>query len=442
MAERRAARPQTAAPALQSLPWRMSPGLPGHGKTLGCPMSAFFTRERFGAPQFLAGALLLVFLAQCAWLVHLYLQSAPGPGLHERVRIDEGLRQWHGRGIAGSPYDATSSVTLSRVAEYDADRSPVTYLLASGLLLLRPGPLEDDSYSDWGWLPRVPFLLFGTLLGASLWYVARRLYGNAGGFIALLLFCFSPAIIRISAGVLTEPEITAAWGAFGAIFTAIAVAHTLYAPREVVLWNWRRIMLLGLSLALAVGSQFSLWVVIPISLAFMLYLAPERRAAAVVIWFTGCVIALILLWAAYSFQSAAMWDGLRRAHFLGLTFRTFTAPAGYHTSLQQILGGSPALIIVLPVALIAYAAWPRARYFGNTAPLLVAALFVLLGIATPHFPGMGFRLVALPFLLVFAAGVFADLLETRHRVLVQASLCGLFIAYALWSVLALARISG
>ena len=26
----------------------------------------------------------------------------------------------------------------------------------------------------------MPFLIFGTLLGGSLWYVARRLYGNAG----------------------------------------------------------------------------------------------------------------------------------------------------------------------------------------------------------------------------------------------------------------------
>jgi len=33
------------------------------------------------------------------------------------------------------------------------------------------------------------------MLGGSLWYVARRLYGNAGGYIALALYCFSPAMI-------------------------------------------------------------------------------------------------------------------------------------------------------------------------------------------------------------------------------------------------------
>ena len=134
--------------------------------------------------------------------------------------------------------------------------------------------------------------MFGLLLGASLWYVARRLFGNAGGYVALTLYCFSPGIVRSSALWFAEPEVGAAWGAFGAIFTAIAVAHTLYAPREVILWNWRRIVLLGLSLALAVGSQFSLVVVVPVALAFMLYLAPTRRLAALAIWAVACAIAL------------------------------------------------------------------------------------------------------------------------------------------------------
>jgi hypothetical protein len=133
-----------------------------------------------------------------------------------------------------------------------------------------------------------PLLGFGLLLGASLWYVSRLLFGNAGGYVALALYCFSPGIVRSSAIWSAEPEIGAAWGAFGAIFTAIAVAHTLYAPREVILWNWRRIMLLGLSLALAVVSQFSLIVVVPAALAFMLYLAPTRRLAALAIWGAAC----------------------------------------------------------------------------------------------------------------------------------------------------------
>src|SRR5262249_41148623 len=146
---------------------------------------------------------------------------------------------------------------------------PLCYLLSS-LGLLYEGQ-DATSIPHWGWLARLPSIIFGMLLGASLWYVSRRLYGNAGGYIALSLYCFSPAILQNSTLWFAQPEISAAWGTFGAIFTAIAVAHTLYAPREVVLWNWRRILLLGLSLVLAVGCQFSLVVLIPITLGFMLY---------------------------------------------------------------------------------------------------------------------------------------------------------------------------
>src|SRR5208283_2129870 len=115
---------------------------------------------------------------------------------------------------------------------------------------------------------------------------------------ALTLYCFSPSMLQASAVWHTEPEILAAWGSFGAIFTAIAVAHTLYAPREVVLWNWRRIVLLGISLAIAVGSQFSMIVVVPIALAFLLYLAPIRRGAVITIWIAACLVGLLLLFAA------------------------------------------------------------------------------------------------------------------------------------------------
>ena len=67
--------------------------------------------------------------------------------------------------------------------------------------------------SDYRLLIRLPFLMAGLLLGASLWYVARRLYGNIGGYIALGLYCFSPMVIARSSQV--QPDIVAAWGAFG-----------------------------------------------------------------------------------------------------------------------------------------------------------------------------------------------------------------------------------
>src|SRR5215471_20699409 len=389
-------------------------------------MARFFTRERFGQPQALAGMLLLVFLAQCAWLVN---RSAPGG--EEISRIREGLGQWHGEWIAGTPL-AGSSHVLERDHSFDTRHSALWYLIASAPLWVSP---VNPGLAHW--LADAPYLVFGVLLGASLWYVARRLYGNAGGYVALMLYCFSPGMIRSSAAGFSQPDIGAAWGAFGATFTAIAVAHTLYAPREVVLWNWRRILLLGVSLALAVGSQFSLIWVTPLALVFLLYLAPERRRAALAIWGAACSLALLFLFAAYSFHPATFWQGMRHAEFLPRTWQALGMAGAYRGVLRHLMEGSPALVIAMPATLVAYLAWPRARYFGNTAPLLVAIVFLVLGLGSPHYPGLGFQLAALPFLFVFVAGVSADLLETQYRSLVLASVAGLLLAYGLWNLMAL-----
>ena len=66
-------------------------------------------------------------------------------------------------------------------------------------------------------------------------------------------------------------------------------------------------------------------------------------------------------------------------------------------------------------------------------------MFLALALGTPHFPGLGFQLMAIPFLFVFVAGIAADLLETRHRQLVQAAVWGLLVANAAWHVWELAR---
>jgi hypothetical protein len=92
------------------------------------------------------------------------------------------------------------------------------------------------------------------------------------------------------------------------------------------------------------------------------------------------------------------------------------------------------------VAIIAYFAWKRTRYFGNSAPLLIAVLLFILAVGSPDFPGQGFHLALLPFLFVFVAGIFADLLETRQNLFVTAGLCGLLSAAALWNLIQLARL--
>ena len=99
-------------------------------------------------------------------------------------------------------------------------------------------------------------------------------------------------------------------------------------------------------------------------------------------------------------------------------------------------------LLALPVAIVTYATWPRTRYFGNTAPLLLAVLFVILGMAHPHEAGTGFLLGAIPFLFIFVSGVLADLMETQYRPLVTAGVFGMLLAYAVWSVAQLAKVKG
>jgi hypothetical protein len=391
---------------------------------------------------------LLVYLLQCAWLVRVQSLRA-GPDSDQALRIYQGLEQWKNGVIAGTP-EALRSEAITGVPStaraghlrvrdgYDQDRSPLYYLVAAAPLLLRPGSWLPDSFGPL--VAASPYLFFGLMLGASLWYVARRLYGNAGGYIALALYCFSPAMIVNVAGTQSLGEMGAVWGAFGTVFTAIAVAHTIYAPREVVLWNWRRILLLGLSLTLVAGDQFSLAVLAVVILPLMFWVAPVRPRALFAIWITAVAVGMVLLFAAYFFEPALFLRGMRHALWIDFEPEAFGVFVYYSHAGQTVFAGSPALVLVLPAALIAYLGLKRARYFGNAAPLLMALLMLVLAMGASNFQGQGFYLCMLIFLFVFVAGVFADLLETSQSLFVTAVLVGLLSAAAIWNVCQLARL--
>jgi hypothetical protein len=406
--------------------------------------------DSVGRPQFIAAAFLLVYLLQCAWLIRVQTIHGSLPDSNHDLCIYQGLQQWKGGAVAGTPeaLDSEAATGVSSAARaghlrvrdgFDQDRSPLYYLISGGPFLVKPAPLPTDSPFGQLW-SAAPYLFFGVMLGGSLWYVARRLYGNFGGYIALTLYCFSPGMIVSAAGAQSLDEMGAVWGAFGAVFTAIAVAHTLYAPREVVLWNWRRILLLGLSLTLAVGNQFSLVVLALTALGLMFWVAPVRPRAVVVIWSSAVAVALLLLIASYSFHPTLFLHGMEQALWFDFQPPAFAMGTSYRTILTGIALSSPALLLALPVALIAYFAWKRARYFGNTAPLAIAALMLVFAIATPGFPGQGFPLVMTVFFFVFVAGVFADLLETSQKMMVSAGVWGLLSASAFWNMMQLARL--
>jgi hypothetical protein len=400
----------------------------------------FLDPDSIGSPQVIAAALLLVYLFECGWLI--WIETAHGslPDSAHDLCIYHGLEQWKGGAIAGTPETLHSESVTGlpssgyaghlRVRDgYDQDRSPLHYLTCAAPFLLKPSGLRTESPPGQLWAT-APYLFFGVMLGGSLWYVSRRLYGNAGGFVALTLYCFSPGTILGVAGSPNLAEMGGAWGTFGTIFTAIAVAHTLYAPREVIFWNSRRILLLGLSIALAVGNQFSLALIACAALLLMFWVAPVRRGAVIVIWLTAVAVGATLLFASYFFRPLVFLQSILHARWIDIEPAALAMPASYLQTMKMLAADSPALMLALPAALITYLIWKRTRYFGNTAPLAIAALLFVLAVAAPGFPGRGFHLVLLLFLFVFVAGVFADLMETRQRLLVTASIFGLLCASA------------
>jgi hypothetical protein len=373
-----------------------------------------------GIPQMIAAILLAAFLAQCAWfIVHVPMSQV------EANYILQGLG--HQQGI----YTAS-----------DEWRSPIVPLMASLPIfpsLRGQNMMAVDQFwlDQHRWFVRTPFLLVGLLLGASVWYVARRMFGNQGGYLALGVYCFSPGIIARSS--LAGPEIVGAWGAFGIIFTAIATAHTLYAPREVVLWNWKRIILLGVSIGLAVGSQWVLiWLLVPAA-AFMLWAVPQRRGAAVTILAAATAIAFTLIAISYGFHPSRFFHGLTAAKWMSVSLDAF------RTNLLALLLGfygnaSPATGLLFIVALGTYLAWKRTRFFGNSASLIVALMLLAGGILMAVNVGALFFFYALPFLLVFASGVFADLFESREPGVPYGISYGLLLAQIVYSVVGLMRV--
>ena len=365
--------------------------------------------------------LLAAFVAQCCWFIY----SVPLSQL-ETDQVLHGLAQL--RHAAGS--DASPEVS-----------SPLVPLLSVAGLLFRlprgaqpPDPFWLDQHR---WFIRAPFLVAGFCLAFSLWYVARRLYGTGGGNIALALFAFSPGMVASSS--LAGPRIFAAWGAFGLIFTALATAHTLYAPREVVLWNWRRIALLGISIAFAAGAQWPLvWLLVPAA-ALMMWAVPHRRAAALLILLAAAVVSLILLDLFYLANLGSLLRGLAYTGLPVWELRSLSPRLLARPLASFFFEASPAALVAFVCAIVAWCASRRSRFFGNTAPLLVFLLLAAMAVLFPQNGAGAILFASLPFLMLFVAGVFADLIEGRLQAPAHVVIFAIIAAQAAYSIVSLMR---
>jgi len=375
--------------------------------------------KRFGWPQVYALLLLWAFVLQALWIIH----HTP-LGWAEAAYAQAGLDQ-----LAG------------KVLPRDTGAQPVPAVVAAAPIVVANRMVASLSPDGLKWLLRLPFVAIGWLLGASIWYVARRLYGNAGGYIALALYCFSPAVFFPWPG----PLLTGSLGIFGTIFVAIAAVHTLYAPAGAAISElrsrWRRIVLLGLAITLAAGSGWWAIMLVLLGLGFMLYLVPERRLASVALVLSSCAVALVLLLGCYGFRPRALAAAITRSDFLPVQRGMIAGEVlrAYVTGIRH--AQNPVLLVLAAIALAAYFAWSRCRYFGNTAPLLSLLVLTALGLGAFADVLVGpFPFRATPFLYVFIGGVFADLLESRWRKACGILFLGLLAAYAVVSVMAVARL--
>ena len=277
------------------------------------------------------------------------------------------------------------------------------------------------------WLLRLPFIVFGLWLGAALWWVARRLFDDEGGYVALALYCTSAAIVEISSNI--GPEIILAWSSLGLIYTAIGVAHTLYAPPK----KWvPRIVILGLSIGFALATAWWTVTLVLLAFAYMLYLAPRcwRRVLVVL---AGASVIGCAVWAMIQWMTGSAGLGAKAlfaqkpalAAVRNLAFALTAKTDGY------------ILVFLFIAALTAYGSWPRARYFGNTAPLLTALTSVLLFALVPAIRIWDATL-GLSFVFIFIGGLAADFLETRFRRPVALVLVACFLLRIVLTVLALA----
>lgn len=362
---------------------------------------------KIGRPQVYAGLMLLFFMAQCFWTANTRKLS----DLEYRY-IASGLTESGEKVLKPSPF--TSVVAAFPVRLVSAARKVATPQLSAALAVPRP------------WFLRLPFVIFGAWLGAALWWVARRLFDDDGGYVALALYCTSPAMTTISSNI--GPEILLAWSSLGLIYTAIGVAHTLYAPPK----KWvPRIVILGLSIGFALATVWWSFTLVLLAFAYMMYLAPGcRRRAAIVLGSAsviGCGVWLVIYWLTGSFGlsvQALLEHKPTLQDLSNLAFALSGHTDGY------------VLVFLFIAALTAYGSWPRARYFGNTAPLLTGLTAVLLLSLVPAVRIWDATL-GLSFVFIFVGGLAADFLETRYRRHIAMFLAACFLLRAVLTVIVL-----
>ena len=393
-------------------------------------------RFRFNLPQRIAAGMLALFLIQGFWIVsrqtlsdrdyqyarcgrETWEKPSPLAGYYTSCgNIHDGILAYR---LAGLP------LSLNRLAEraLDSLRKPEARV-AQGSGELGTWELRHQ-ITDILLLLRLPFLFAGFVLGGCLWWVTRRLYGNLGGYTALAFYCFSPPILK--ACVTPSPEILAALGVFGGVYTCIGVAHSMHGPAR----KWRpRILLLTVIFGFTAAAHIvALPVAALLGLVSMLWVAEGHRSQTLPVVLAASAGALVILFACYGFSPDA-FSYVFRSDAAFVSFSLDPAHRFFSTLSNAGIG------LAAVAALLLYLALRKSRYFGNTTPLLCSLVcLVLVMRGAPGTPWLW----ALPFLLTFIGGVFADAYESSRGRIWLAAAGAIVLLQAVLCVMSLPRLA-
>jgi hypothetical protein len=230
----------------------------------------------------------------------------------------------------------------------------------------------------------------------------------------------------LRACVTPNPEVLAALGLFGGVYTCIGVAHAMQGPTRK--WRPRMVLLTAIFGVAAAAHIVALPLAALLGLAAMLWVAEGHRSQTLPVVLVAVVGALVLVFACYGFSPDASSYVFRSG--AGFLWVSLDPAWRFFGSLAN--GG---ITIAACAAAMLYLGTRKSRYFGNTAPLLCALVcFVLVMMASPGSPWLW----AQPFLLTFVGGALADAYDgPRGRwalgaagaiVALQAVLCVLSVA--------------
>lgn len=227
-------------------------------------------------------------------------------------------------------------------------------------------------------LARMGILPFFWLASWTVYLWARRAFGEPSAFFATLCFTMFPAVLAHAGLATTDMPATAS---IGAAFLAMLV--WLERP------DWKRTLLFGAALALAVLSKFSSIAFLPsAALCYLIWARPNLKAA-LPSSITVAATAMFLIWAGYRFHfshvpAPELWQGIHdvmahnRSGHPGYLLGQYGERGWWYYYPVTIAVKTPLALLALIAAGI-FACWKRlAKFDGAASAPLAYALGILL----------------------------------------------------------------